>query len=143
MKIISKYGIDKLLFGMKQPDVIAVYGNPDKKYKDEDENEIFLYNTLKFRLTFYEEANFKLGYIICGSEKLTIFDQPIIGLKISEAKKNLAEKGITKWSNDPFDTYENYLNEDNWITLQSEFGEIVKVELGAMINDKDEFDWKF
>jgi hypothetical protein len=27
--------------------------------------------------------------------------------------------------------------------LQAEFGTIVKIELGAIINDRDEFDWKF
>lgn len=143
MKITPKYGIDKLIFGMKRPDVIAIYGTPDKKYSDEDENEILLYNALKLRLTFYEEANFKLGYIICGNENATLFDKKIIGIKESDAKNNLLGNGIKTWNNDTFDTYENYLNEDNWITLQAEFGDIVKIELGAMINEKDEFDWKF
>ena len=40
MKINLKSGIDKLLFGMKQNDVIAIYGKPDKNYKDEDDNLI-------------------------------------------------------------------------------------------------------
>ena len=47
MKINLKSGIDKLLFGMKQNDVIALYGKPDKNYKDEDENLILVYNKLK------------------------------------------------------------------------------------------------
>ena len=36
MIIHLKNGIDKLLFGMKQKDVIAIYGNPNQKYKDEE-----------------------------------------------------------------------------------------------------------
>jgi len=46
MKINLKNGIDKLLFGMKQKDVEAIYGKPDRNYKDEDENQILVYNKL-------------------------------------------------------------------------------------------------
>ena len=49
MKINPKNGIDKLLFGMKQNDVIALYGNPEKEFKDEDSNIIYLYNCCRVR----------------------------------------------------------------------------------------------
>jgi hypothetical protein len=62
MKINLKNGIDQLIFGMKQKDVTAIYGKPDRNYKDEDDNVIFAYNNLKIRLTFYKEEEFKLGY---------------------------------------------------------------------------------
>ena len=50
MKINPKNGIDQLLFGMKQSDVIALYGNPDKQFEDDDSNVIFLYNEKIFLL---------------------------------------------------------------------------------------------
>lgn len=143
MKINLKNGIDKLLFGMKQNDVIALYGKPDRNYKDEDDNLIFAYNALKMRLTFYQEEEFKLGYIVASSADLELFGNTIIGKKINDVKKELASKGITKFTEEDFDTFENYFNEDNWIILQIEFGEVVKFEIGAIINAKDEFDWKF
>lgn len=143
MKINLKNGIDKLLFGMKQNDVIALYGKPTKQYKDDDENVVFLYNAQKLRLTFYMEEDFKLGYIIGSDADLQVLDIKVIGRKIAEVKKDLAVKGLTKWTEEEFDTFENSFNEDNWMILQSEFGDVVKVEVGAIINDKDEFDWKF
>jgi hypothetical protein len=143
MKINPKNGIDKLLFGMKQNDVIAIYGKPNRNYKDEDDNVIFAYNSLKMRLTFYHEEELRLGYIVASSSDLVLFDQKIIGRKIEEVKKELTAKGLTKFTQEDFDTFENYFNEDNWIILQTEFDEIVKFEIGAIINDKDEFDWKF
>ena len=143
MKINLKNGIDKLLFGMKQNDVIALYGKPDRNYKDEDDNLIFAYNALKMRLTFYQEEEFKLGYIVASSADLELFGNTIIGKKINDVKKELASKGIVKFTEEDFDTFENYFNEDNWIILQTEFGEVVKFEIGAIINAKDEFDWKF
>jgi hypothetical protein len=36
----KKIGIEKLIFGMKQNDVTAIYGKPDRNYKDEDDNVI-------------------------------------------------------------------------------------------------------
>ena len=143
MKINPKNGIDKLLFGMKQNDVIALYGKPNGNYKDEDDNVIFAYNALKMRLTFYLEEEFKLGYIVASSPDLELFGNKVIGKKISEVKKELAAKGIAKFTQEDFDTFENYFNEDNWFILQTEFDEVVKFEIGAIINAKDEFDWKF
>ena len=142
MKINLKNGIDKLLFGMLQKDVIAIYGKPTKTYKDEEENVIFLYNEQKIRLTFYVEEDLKLGYIVSSNENLTVFDQKIIGKTIDTIKKELAPKGLKTWEEESFDTCENYFNEDFWIIVQTEFGFAVKVELGAIIKN-DEFEWKF
>jgi hypothetical protein len=50
---------------------------------------------------------------------------------------------VANFTQEEFDTFENYFNEDNWIIFQTEFDEVVKVEVGAIINQKDEFDWKF
>lgn len=128
---------------MKQKDVTALYGTPDRNYKDEDDNVIFAYNALKMRLTFYKEEDFKLGYIVASSPKLELFGNKVLYRNINDVKKELAAKGITKFTQEEFDTFENYFNEDNWIILQTEFDEVVKFEIGAIINDKDEFDWKF
>ncbi|HMI07051.1 MAG TPA: hypothetical protein VK528_05875 [Flavobacterium sp.] len=143
MKINPKNGIGQLLFGMKKGDVAAIFGNPDKEYKDEDENLIQTYNTQKLRLTFYMEEDFRLGYIIGAAADLELFDHKIIGRKPEEVQNELKAKGLLKWTKEAFDTYENWFNEDYWIVLQTEFGEVVKFELGAIINDQDEFDWKF
>ena len=143
MKVNLKSGIDKLLFGMKQNDVIGIYGQPDKQYKDEDDNVIFAYNSQKMRLTFYQEEAFRLGYIVASHQDLTILGIQVIGKNSAEVKKQLAEKGLTKFTQEAFDTFENYFNEDNWIILQTEFDEVVKIEVGAIINSKDEFDWKY
>jgi hypothetical protein len=143
MKINLKIGIDKLIFGMKQNDVIFIYGKPDRNYKDEDDNVIFAYNGLKMRLTFYKDEEFKLGYIVASSPELDLLGTSVIGKKINEAKADLVSKGLVKFTQEDFDTFENYFNEDNWVILQTEFDEVVKLELGAIINDKDEFDWKF
>jgi hypothetical protein len=140
MKINPKIGIDKLIFGMQQKDVVALYGNPDKKFKDEDENVIFIYNDLKLQLNFYEDEDFKLGYIIAANSELTLLENKIINRKIEALKSELPT--FKTWEQENFDLAENYFNEENWLILVSEFNQLVKVELGCIIYN-DEFQWKF
>lgn len=140
MKINPKNGIDKLLFGMKQKDVEALYGKPNKQFNDEDGNIIYLYNTEKLRLTFYEDENLRLGYLISSNPDLILLDKNVMARNVEEVKNELPFK---TWEKEDFDSTENHFNESNWIILQSEFERIVRVEIGAIINDNDEFDWKF
>lgn len=140
MKINLKNGVDQLLFGMKQKDVIDLYGKPDKQLEDDDSNVIFLYNQPKLRLTFYEDEDFRLGYIISSNPEALLLDRKVIGCNVEQLKKDLPFKS---WEQEDFDSTENHFNESNWLTLQSEYGEVIRVELGAIINDNDEFEWKF
>jgi hypothetical protein len=143
MKINPKNGIDKLLFGMKQKDVEAIYGKPDKQFKDDDGNNIAVYNAQQFRLTFYEDEDMRLGYIICSNPQLTLFDKKVTGRKAEEVKQELLQHHFKSWEREDFDLAENHFNEDNWLILQTEYDAIVKIEIGAIINNKDEFEWKF
>jgi len=140
MVLNPKNGINKLLFGMKQMDVIALYGNPDKQFEDDDNNVIFLYNQNQWRLTFYEDEDFRLGYIITSHPDATVLNTKIIGRNVEEVKQQLPFKN---WEQEEFDSTVNHFNESNWLILQSEFGKIIRVEIGAIINDADHFEWKF
>lgn len=143
MKINLKNGIDQLLFGMKQNDVIALYGKPNKQYSDEDDNVIFVYTTQKMRLTFYKDEEFRMGYIVASRGDLEFFGTKIIGKQIKDVQEIALQNGIIKFTKEGFDTFENYFNEDNWIIFQTEFEEVIKFEIGAIINAKDDFEWKF
>jgi len=140
MKINPKNGVDQLLFGMNQNNVQAIYGKPSKQFKDDDGNEIYLYFKEKLRLTFYEDEAFRLGYIITSNEEATLLDKKIIGKNVAVIKSELPFK---LWEQEDFDSTENHFNESNWLILQSEFGVVIRVEIGAIIKDNDEFDWKF
>ena len=140
MKINPKNGVDKLLFGMKQNHVEAIYGKPTKQFVDDDGNSIYLYFNEKLRLTFYEDEAFRLGYIITSNTEATLLDKKVIGKNVADLKSELP---FISWEQENFDSIENHFNESNWLILQSEFGIIIRVEIGAIIKDNDEFDWKF
>ena len=143
MEIKPKFGYDKLLFGMKQKDVEAIYGKPNHSFIDEEDNMVLMYNSLKARLTFYAEEDFKLGYIIISNPNAILFDEKIIGKNANESKEFLSKKGLKSFEVESFDSFSNLFNEDFWTILQTEFDEVIKVEIGAIIKNQDEFDWKF
>ncbi len=143
MKINLKFGIDQLLFGMKQKDIEKIYGKANKNYKDEDDNLVLLYNNPKLRLTLYKDEDFRLGYIVASHPEVSISGIVLIGKDIAVLKNELTAIGIKNFTQDVIDTYDTYFNEQNWLILQSEFDEVVKIEIGAIINNEDEFEWKF
>ena len=143
MKINLKSGVGELLFGMKEKDVKAVYGEPSRQYKDDDSNIIYLYNDKKLRLTFYQDEEFRLGYIIVSSPSAEIFGSKVITEKWNAIEALAKENGIKDFEKESFDTVDNHFNEANWIIFQVEFEDVIKIELGATINKNDEFDWKF
>lgn len=141
MKLNPKNGIDQLLFGMKQNHVESILGKPNKQFNDDDNNIIYLYNNEKLRLTFYEDETFRLGYIITSNTETTLLDKKIIGKNVTEIINELPFK---TWETEEYDSTTNHFNESNWLTFQSEFDTIIRVEIGAIINDNtDEFEWKF
>ena len=82
MEIKLKYGIDNLLFGMKEQDVTKILGKPDTQYKDEEENVVFMYNARKLRLIFYKEEDFRLGYMTTTNPIIKLFNTTVIGKNV-------------------------------------------------------------
>lgn len=144
MEIKLKYGIDNLLFGMKEQDVIKILGKPDSSYKDEDENVVFIYNSRKLRLTFYKEEDFRLGYMTTSNSMVKLFNTSLIGKNWSEVYPILEKNKVKYFESDTSEGILSYFNEENWLFFHLDYNEIVKIELGAVFKEKeDDFDWKF
>lgn len=144
MEIKLKFGIDQLLFGMKQKDVEAIYGKPSTQYVDEEDNIVYVYNKQKMRLTFYDEEEMRLGYIVAQHPDLILFGETFIGKPWIEVQTLLTTNKITRLETEVVDGTENYFSEENWLFINVDYGQVYKVELGAVFKEKeDDFDWKF
>lgn len=141
MELKPTLGIDQLKFGMKPKDVEKIYGKPSKTFLDDDNNIIWVYDSKKWRLTFYEEEDNKLGYITTTSDLLTYQKQNLINQPIQNVLGYF--KNIPKWEKESEDILTQYFHEDTWLFIHEEFGTVIKVEIGAIIKDLDTFDWKF
>ena len=143
MEIKLKFGIEKLLFGMQKKDVEAIYGKPSLEYKDEENNTICVYNEYKMRLTFYIDESNKLGYITSSHPDLVLFSNIIIGKSWPTVAQLLTENKLVKFEEETTEGISQYFYEDYWLFLHVDYNEVVKVEVGAVFNNNDEFDWKF
>ena len=143
MEIKLKYGIDNLLFGMKEQDVTKILGKPDTQYKDEEENVVFMYNARKLRLIFYKEEDFRLGYMTTTNPIVKLFNTTIISKNWSDIFPLLEKNKIKLFETDTVEGMTSYFNEENWLFFHVDYNEIVKIEVGAVFSDKDEFDWRF
>src|SRR5690606_126994 len=117
------------------------FGKPDRQFKDDEQNVIYLYNKQQWRLTFYEDEDLRLGYVISSNPGLELSGGAVIGKPIDSVKQGL-EKHYKIWEVEDFDMTQNHFNEPNWLILQSEFGLVTKVEMGVVAKNLDDFDWK-
>ncbi|MFN4198649.1 MAG: hypothetical protein ACK4FS_06445 [Flavobacterium sp.] len=140
--LIPGSGTDTLLFGMIPDAVLKQLGQPNDQYLDEDDNPIWLYHDKQLKLTFYAEEGDRFGYLVTTHPKATLFGYSVIGQTFDSLKKQLQSKRITQWETEFREGVYHHFNEDHWIQLWEEFGVITRIELGALIKNLDEFDWK-
>ncbi|BCY28583.1 hypothetical protein [Flavobacterium okayamense] len=143
MEAKLKFGLDQLLYGMKQNNVEQIYGKADFQFFDEDENVVLVYNKLKAKLTFYADEDFKLGYITTSNTELTFFGTTVLGKSKNEVLELFKANKIEKWEIEIVEGEEMLFNEDNWVFLYFDYNQLIKIEIGAVFNNQDEFDWKF
>lgn len=142
MKLTPKIGIDNLKFGMTRTECYEIMGNPDRVINDSDEDEIILeFNEPKLRLSFYLNENNRLGYIRTANPKLVFNNQKIINAKIDIVKDEAFGIQIPKWEKEEYDFFTTYFNEENWITLNVEYGEVTEVEIGVPFKNDEEYNW--
>ena len=143
MEAKLKFGLDQLPYGMKQNNVEQIYGKADFQFFDEDENVVLVYNKLKAKLTFYADEDFKLGYITTSNTELTFFGTTVLGKSKNEVLELFKANKIEKWEIEIVEGEEMLFNEDNWVFLYFDYNQLIKIEIGAVFNNQDEFDWKF
>jgi hypothetical protein len=143
MQLKPKIGIANLKFGMTQKDILEILDIPNRKRIDEDdEDEVLLeFNQLKLRLTFYLNEGNRLGYLRTNNLDLTFNGHKIIGTKIDIAKKLIFGSLITDWEIEEYDFFISHSNDEFWITLNEEFGEVTAIELGVTYLDEENYDW--
>ena len=142
MNIKLKTGIDNLKFGMTRKEVINELGDPTNIMTDEDEeNEIILeYFDKKFKLTFYQSENDRFGYFRSKNKELSFEGKRIINEPIKKVKNEIF-KNINEWEFDDYGSFQTFFNEENWMTLHVEYGEVYEIELGVTMDENDEYQW--
>lgn len=142
MELKPGIGIDNLIFGLSEADVMDLIGDPDRTFTNEDdENElIYQYNSRKLRLSFYKLQERRLGYIRCGNSRITYNGKPLLGQPVKEVTENLL-KEAAPWEVASYEFFDIYFNEQHNISLNVEYEEVADVELGVVGNEDGGYKW--
>jgi len=142
MEIHLRKGIGEVRFGMTREEVEKLIGKPDvEKIDSEDENEsIWEFNDLKLRLTFYENEDFRLGYIRGSHSSMTLNNQKFIDKKIDKVLGELNAE-LESWEVDDQDLFTAYFNEDNWLSFNAEYQRITDFEMGVPLSSQEDYIW--
>jgi hypothetical protein len=143
MEIKPEIGIGELKFGIKLADVEKILGKADsvEPEKDDEHRIIVVYNKQRLRLTFYENENNKLGYIISSNPNLNYNGINIINSNIDFIKNEVFNKIISNWEIEDYDSFISHFEEKYWLTLHSEFETVTTLELGVPYKNEEEYNW--
>ena len=143
MELKPNIGVGKLRFGMFQKMIYQSLGIPDKITEDEDDSDstYIEYNKDKLRLTIYKNEDKRLGYIQCASPKLSYNGLKLIDQKVDYVKNEVFGDLIKKWELDEYVFWYTLADDENWLTLNVEFGRVTSVEIGAPWKNENEYDW--
>lgn len=142
MELKPGIGLDNLIFGATEAEVMNLIGDPDRTFTNEDDDNelIYQYNSRKLRLSFYKNHDRRLGYIRCGNAGITYKKQPLIGQPIQTLTETTL-KNITPWNIDSYEFFDIYYNEENAITLNVEYEEVADLEFGVTLNKDESINW--
>jgi hypothetical protein len=143
MELKPNIGIGELKFGMLQRMVYEMIGIPDKiRDDDEDSDNVYLiYNKQKLRLTIYKNEGNRLGYIHSANPELLFNGIEIIDKNIDWVKSEVFGELVKKWEVEEYDFWSTHSDDENWLTLNEEFGKVSSVEIGAPWKNEEEYDW--
>jgi hypothetical protein len=139
MQIIFERGVDNIIFGLTEAQVVALLGSPDKIAIDANDSRDLIYNHQKLVLKI--EPNGRLGWIEIHN-KLATWD----GITPWRIEKNALLTLIGKRLNESyeFEDYghmESYIFQITWIELQYEFGELSCINIGVPYDENDQQRW--
>ncbi|PRX57805.1 hypothetical protein [Flagellimonas meridianipacifica] len=143
MELKPNIGIGELEFGMFQKMIYEAIGIPDRVREDEEDSDnIYLeYNKQKLRLTIYKNEQNRLGYIFSANPQLTFNGLKIINQDANFVKNKVFGELTKNWEIDEYDFWYTHGNDENWLTLNVEFGRVNSVEIGAPWKNEEEYDW--
>ena len=143
MELKPKIGIDNLVFGMSQKDIVGILGEPNRTFQldDFDDNEmVWEWNEKMLRLTFYKEENDRFGYLRTMHPDLNYNGKKILNLPPKFVKENIFSE-LKQWDKNEFDFDTLYFNEQYWLNLTCQYGRVIELEMGVPFKNEEDYDW--
>ena len=141
MEITLGYGIDSILFGLTEPQIVSSLGKPDKAFFTDEENKRLQFNELKLELCFETENDYRLGWIEVHNKNVTIFGHQLIGKAMPEVVSILRAELDTEPTIDDYGSFVSVTFEKEWLELQFSFNKLTNINFGVLYGENDEPEW--
>ena len=137
MELVIGRGLDNILFGMRETDVVAVLGSPDKGYEEDGERRL-CFNQLRCSFWFSDD---RLHWIRCANSKLTLFGKHLYNRPSEEAIVFLSSKLKESPELEDYGEWESHIFPQHWLELQFDYDTLSKVCFGHLFGEDDEPVW--
>jgi len=135
-------GLDNLIFGMSQEEVISTLGEPDKVNATEMDNVIVYYfNNELIKTKFDEEEDLKLYSIEVHNPEVLLFNKKVINHTKGEIESLLVSNGYTKFIYEDYDTFDTIFCEEIWTTFAFGFNRLRNIEFSPLFKDAENILW--
>lgn len=141
MDIKLGYGIDSILFGHTEQQVIASIGNPDKTFFTDEENKRLQFNDLLLELSFEAENDHRLGWIEVHNKNVSILGRQLIGKSMPEVLSILRTELGTEPAIDDYGSFISVTFEKEWLELQFSFNKLTNINFGVLYGKNNEPEW--
>ncbi|MGB0561638.1 MAG: hypothetical protein ACPGVO_07505 [Spirulinaceae cyanobacterium] len=146
MEIVIGSGVDNVLFGFTERQVVEKLGNPDKvwniDYGNPEDRDIELtYNELRLVLKIEKENESRLGWIEVHNQNATLWGIHPWRTSKSELLALLVERLDEDYEIEEYRSMECYLFDENWVELQYEFDRLYCFKLGVLYGEDDQPLW--
>ncbi|WP_029913285.1 hypothetical protein [Pelobacter seleniigenes] len=141
MEINFNKGVDNIVFGMTEEEVINALGKPNKTVITDEENRDLYFYAIKLVLKIERENDWRLGWIEVRNKNATLMgNNPWL-----QSRECLLEQ-LSHALGEAFEftdygSFESYCFNENWVELQYELGELRTINFGVLYGDDDEPMW--
>jgi hypothetical protein len=124
-------GIDNILFGMTEKEIVELIGLPDKVVIDGYNNRNLIYNRLRIILKIELENESRFGWLEIHNKQARWNNANPWELERKFFLELLSTSLNDSYSLDDYGEMESYSFKENWIELQYEFGELASFNFGV------------
>ena len=138
MEIVVGRGLDDLLFGESEAEVVTRLGTPDKVHLADDGDRRLRYDRLRCGFWFRDD---RLHWVRCANPDLMLFGEKLRGRPTAEVLSFLSRHLDEAPETEDYGDWESHSFPTSWLELQFEYDALSEVCAGHLFDDDDRPVW--
>ena len=134
-------GLDHILFGMTESEIVAALGTPDKTVITESGNRDLCYYCQKLILKIEPTNGGRLGWVSVRNRQARLADLDPWTTERGALLEHLEQELAEPYAVEDYGELESISFERSWVELQYELGELAAINFGVRYGYNDEPHW--